>query len=89
VKKQQAEKLRHMEQSIRRIADVIAPQLPKGTGFALLVFDFGEKGHASYISNASREDMIKALREQADRLETRTTAPPGMPNHPANNPGEA
>jgi hypothetical protein len=40
-------------------------------GFALLVFEFGDReGHGGhYISNAQRDDMIKALRETADRLE--------------------
>lgn len=42
----------------------------KGMGFALLVFDFHEPGISNYVSNASRKDMILALRETADRLET-------------------
>jgi hypothetical protein len=38
-------------------------------GFALLCFDFGEGGFSAYFSNAQRPDMIKHLRETADRLE--------------------
>lgn len=38
-------------------------------GFALLVFDFGENGFLAYASNAERRDMIRSLREQADRME--------------------
>jgi hypothetical protein len=38
-------------------------------GFALLIFSFGEGGTMGYMSNARREDMILALREQADYLE--------------------
>ena len=34
----------------------------KKTGFALLMFDFGESGNMNYISNASRADMIAALK---------------------------
>ena len=44
-------------------------------GFALLVFDFGAPGTGNYISNANREDMIKSLRETADRLEKNQDIP--------------
>lgn len=48
----------------------ITKQLPKNTGFALIVFPFGDKNKFSnYISNAQRADMIKALRETANRLD--------------------
>lgn len=39
------------------------------TGFCLLVFGFHQPGISNYVSNADRADMIKALRETADRLE--------------------
>ncbi len=44
------------------------------TGFVLLVFPFGEKdGRCNYISNgADRRDIIKLLREQANRFDTGT-----------------
>jgi len=44
------------------------------TGFVLLVFPFGEKeGRCNYISNgADRADIIKLLREQANRLDEAT-----------------
>lgn len=41
-------------------------------GFALWIFDFGDTGFLSYISNARREDMIKLLREHLKRLEETT-----------------
>jgi len=52
-------------------------------GFVVLLFPFGEtdrkmdnvageKG-ANYVSNAKKDDMIKFLRETADRLENRET----------------
>lgn len=49
--------------------DVLIDQ--RSTGFVLLVFPFGEKeGRCNYISNgADRNDIIKLLREQADRFE--------------------
>ena len=40
---------------------------PEDACFALLLF--GRPDHAQYISNAGRGDMIRALRECADRLE--------------------
>lgn len=44
------------------------------TGFVLLVFPFGEKeGRCNYISNgADRADIVKLLREQANRFDTGT-----------------
>ncbi len=44
-------------------------------GFALLWFTFNDDGVGNYLSNASREDMIKALRETADRLEQNQDIP--------------
>jgi len=39
------------------------------TGFVLLVFDFGDKGRANYISNANRADVVTLLKEQLARFE--------------------
>lgn len=38
-------------------------------GFFILMFDRENVGFANYISNCTRETMIEALRECADRLE--------------------
>lgn len=59
-----------IEQKMQSLARVIAGSIPQGCGFALLVFAF-EGPEASYVSNANRSDMIRALRECADRLEAR------------------
>lgn len=42
------------------------------TGFVLLVFPYGDKsGRCNYISNgADRRDIIKLLREQANRFDS-------------------
>ncbi len=57
-------------QLMRDIAKDITEALDnEGLGFCLLVFPFGEAGISNYISNCHRDDMIKALREAADRLE--------------------
>ena len=47
---------------------------PKKTGFALLMFEFGDGPNSermSYMSNARREEMICALKELVARFEGR------------------
>jgi hypothetical protein len=53
----------------RDLGRTIASALPGGLGFAVLVFDFGDGGTMAYMSNAKREQMIRALRELIDKLE--------------------
>jgi hypothetical protein len=36
-------------------------------GFALLIFEFGEKGALFYLSDAQRKDMIRVLEEFTER----------------------
>lgn len=45
--------------------------LPRTTGFVLLVFPFGsEDGRCNYISNgADRDDIVRLFREQIARFE--------------------
>lgn len=70
---------RAAEARLRGLADRISEQLPEGIGFALVTFTVGEGGYAGYVSNARRADMIKALRECADKLEAKRDSPPGAP----------
>ena len=58
-----------MEALSRQIAEALTEALPSELGFALLLFDFGEGGNLAWISNARREDMVRALREQLARFE--------------------
>lgn len=46
----------------------------RSVGFVLLVFPFGEReGRCNYISNgADRADIVKLLREQANRFDVDT-----------------
>lgn len=48
----------------------------KQTGFALMLFDFGGGGNMTYVSNAERGDMIKALYEQIAALQHNVDQPP-------------
>jgi hypothetical protein len=57
------------------IKEMLAHLYGKQMGFALIIFEFSDVGIGDYISNAQRSDMIKALRECADRLETKEYIP--------------
>ena len=72
--------MRHMTEPelreyFRSLSGAIEDCLPAGPSrkgralFALIVFD--DPGVAQYVSNANRQDMIRALRETADRIEKR------------------
>lgn len=57
-------------EGMKMIASLLQELLPEDMGFTLLTFNYGEAGLCNYISSAIREDMIKGLRETADRLES-------------------
>lgn len=77
----EASRQQQIEKALRHIAgaiqDTIDYEFGK-MGFALLVFDFNNPGISNYISNADRQDMIKSLRETADRLERNHDIPPAV-----------
>ena len=52
-----------------RVCTLIRDALPSDTGFCVLFFPTGAPGVSQYGANCRRADMIKALREAADRLE--------------------
>ncbi len=45
------------------IDEAIEEHADRKMGFMLMVFDFGEGSRMSYISNAERGDILKALQE--------------------------
>jgi hypothetical protein len=55
----------------KALEEVLAEIYGKRLGFALFMFPWGEaEGEAGdYVSNSTRETMIKFMREVADRLE--------------------
>lgn len=69
-----AVELRDLEDKCREIGRVIGKgiEMTYGSrdkvGFCLLLFDFGEGGYMTYISNAQRDDMILSLTELIDQL---------------------
>ena len=70
-----------LEAVAQDIGQLIGEVVPRGQGFALLVFTMGdtEPRGLTYVSNACREDMVKALRECAITLEAGMDTPPGEP----------
>ena len=68
-------RLHDIEEQARSLAhvldEVLQKRLGRRTGFALLMFDF-EGPELTWISNAQREDMLKALRELVARFEAGT-----------------
>jgi hypothetical protein len=68
---------RATENLMQGLAKGIEKILPKGIVFTLVTFTEGDGGYAGYVSNGRRPDMIKALRECADKLEAKRDMPPG------------
>ena len=56
-----------IESELKGLGKTIAGKLPDGWGFALLIFSFGDGGSTFYISNAQRDDMVKAMHEFMER----------------------
>nr|WP_321357201.1 hypothetical protein [uncultured Draconibacterium sp.] len=57
--------------AMQQMGERVKALLPSDFGYAILVFPFNNPGVSNYISNARREDMVKMLRETADRLDNR------------------
>jgi hypothetical protein len=72
------EQYREQMMALARVIDVVINGPTKGAdrpnGFVLLVFPFGVgDGRCNYLSNgADRKDIVKMLREQANRLDVET-----------------
>jgi hypothetical protein len=70
-----------LREFFRNLASEIEARLPPGPSakgkclFALIVADTMEPGVGQYVSNVQRPDMIRLLRETADRLEKREDIP--------------
>lgn len=58
-----------IQELLRDIGHMVGDKMPKGWGFTLLLFSYGEGGSMFYISSANREDMKKALVEMATKLQ--------------------
>lgn len=56
-----------VEAMLKDIGKTIHGVMPEGFGFTLLMFSFGEGGSTFYISDAQRDDMLKAMQEFIDK----------------------
>lgn len=62
--------LEQAESECREIGKLLGGIMPKGWGFTLILSSLNDSpGFCTYISNCNRQDIIKMLRETADRLE--------------------
>ena len=77
------EDLEKLEWVAQGIAQIVGPLFDQsGACFALLGFTPGDRGWATWVSNARRADMIRALRDMADRLEMGEDMPRIRPGEP-------
>ena len=54
---------------LQSIAEKVNNELPTGFGFVVLSFAFGNQGQMMYVSNANREDIVKAMKEWIEKTE--------------------
>lgn len=56
---------------MQKIAKEISRELPRGMGFVLLTFDFGDSlsRRLNYVSNGNREDIVKVMKEWISKTE--------------------
>jgi hypothetical protein len=60
------EALQHIARHLNEVLEIV---FGERVAFALLIFRSDHPTLADYLSNVEREEMIKALRETANRLE--------------------
>ena len=57
---------------MKNIAQKVENELPNGFGFGVLAFSFNTEPNTSqmmYVSNADRQDIVKAMKEWIDKTE--------------------
>lgn len=62
----------YIKSKLKDIAQKIDNELPEGFGFALLTFKFNAEPNTSdlmYVSNADRQDIVKAMKEWIEKTE--------------------
>lgn len=52
-----------VKSKMQTIAKKVNDELPEGFGFVVLSFVFDNPGQMMYISNANRDDVVKAMEE--------------------------
>ncbi len=59
-----------VEEHLRKIAGVLGTALPKGCGFTVFIYEYGDDKSLFYISSGDRDGNIKALERQLKMLKT-------------------
>ena len=56
---------------MQKIARKVDEELPDGYGFVVLAFNFGngEDNEMMYVSNANRQDIVRAMKEWIEKTE--------------------
>ncbi len=58
------------ENKIRLLGNMVKENLPENCGYAVLVFNFDRSNTLiNFVTNADQKDMIRSLKEMAQRLE--------------------
>jgi hypothetical protein len=60
--------LHELEDKAAEVGRLIGGSIPEGVGFCLTLFTFGDGGWFTYVSNAERGDMMRALEELLRKL---------------------
>lgn len=60
-----------VKSKLHKIAKKVDEELPNGYGFVVLAFNFGEgkDNEMMYVSNADRQDIVKAMKEWIKKTE--------------------
>ena len=58
-----------IERLLKELGIKIRKDMPRGFGFTLFIFGYGEDKPLFYISSAVREDMIKTMYEFIEKLQ--------------------
>jgi hypothetical protein len=74
-----SEDLKAVEALSAGLARYVGEKLPRRWGFAILCFDY-DGPECSWVSSAKRSDMVKVLRELADKLELDAAGGPVAPS---------
>ena len=60
--------LREMERDAKDIGKLIGRVVPDDVGFMLMIFNKGEGGFSTYVSNCDRSDMVRGVLELLDKV---------------------
>ena len=60
-----------VKRRMQKIAQKVDEELPNGYGFVVLTFNFGKgiDNEMMYVSNANRQDIVKAMKEWIEKTE--------------------